>query len=700
MLLVVGSLTAGVSGIAASQGQEDGPSDAVIESGEVFWQGQFLELSAGEENGGDVWEIREASGGETGSLVTQLQLDSSGSAVVGTDNLAGEYVVVDENGDPVAFENGTATPGASVDEAAWEVAEQELAASFEAVAVNNGDGVDSQTDLQVESNRADYRFYLFSDDLSASQLADIFSDVELRNDRAVANRSVGTSDAFEANFTGVSAGTYNITVAATDGTARDTTTIDVSDPTEGSASLANATVSDHRGDVARFNVTFDGANQTTVALGSEDVGYLSQFTVADEDGDGEATVRVNTYREGLSADEPGISAAGEDRVTDYQLRTEPLSGPLDAATYPIRLFVGGSQTETGTMVLNEPSVEGVQVWTAPGSTNPGSASEVAEVAAQTDNVAQGDWAIVQIDASGLSGYVDDVSDLNSNETGLSMELTRGMEMNVPEEEVPLDQATLFEDEENDQLFLVFDSSDLDADASYQANFTVTEANPYVSAENASSYTANFSVVDRNVTIDEPVEVPASSDATVSGTSTVAPGTELTVEIENTAASPFFDRQTATVSEDGTWEASFDLSGVPNGTEFNVTVPEPEANATGVVIEDAEGAEETTTEAEDTAEETDEAETTAEETEEEADAGAAGDEEETETDEEADAADEEETDEEATEAGDEETETPPETETTEEEEDVASANTPGFGPVTLVLAALVALAGVAVALRRR
>ena len=696
MLLVVGSLTAGVSGITASQGQEDGPSDAAIESGEVFWQGQFLEISAGEENGGDVWAVREVTDGNVGSLVTQVQLDNSGSAVIGTGNLAGEYVVVDENGDPVAFQNGTVTTGASVDEASWEVAEQSIDASFEAVAVNNGYGVDSQTELQLESNRADYRFFLFSENLSASQLADIFSGVELRNDRAVANRSVGTSDAFEANFSEVPAGTYNITVAAADGTARDTATIGVSDPAEGSASFENATVAEQRGDVARFNVTFDGTNRTTVALGSEDIGYLSQFTVVDEDGDGEATVAVNTFREGLSADASGVSAVGEDRVTDYQLRTDPIPGRLDAATYPIRLFVGGTQTATGTMVLNEPSVEGVQVWTAPGSANVNGSSQIAEIAAQTDNVAYEDWAIVQIDASGLSGYVDNISDLNSNETGLSMNLTKGMEINVPEEEVPLDQATLVEDEENDQLFLVFDSSNLERGADYRANFTVTSANPYVSAQNASSYTANFSVVDRNASIDGPVEVPASSDATISGNSTVAPGTELVVTVENTGANPFFQRQTTTVNDDGTWEASFDFSGVPNGTAFNVTVPEPEANATGVVVTDgAAGAAETTTVAE----------TAAEETTTEAEGAATGTEETTTADEVGAETTDGEAGAEETDTGGETTaadEAPPETETTTttEEAGMVSASTPGFGPVAFVLAALVALAGVAVALRRR
>ena len=692
MLLVVGSLTAGVSGIeTAMQGQEDGPSDAVLESGEVFWQGQFLEISAGEENGGDVWAVREVNDGEIGSLVTQVRLDNSGSAVIGTGNMAGRFVVVDENGDPVAFENGTATTGASVSEASWEVAEQSLDASFEAVAVNNGYGVDAQTDLQVESNRADYRFYLFSDGLSASQLADIFSGVELRNDRAVTNGSVGTDASFEANFSEVPAGTYNITVVAADGTARDTTSIAVSNPSEGTASLANATVSDHTGDVARFNVTFNETNRTTVALGSEALGYLSQFTVVDENGDGEATVAVNTYRAGLSADESGISVVGEDSVTDYQLRTAPLSSPLDPATYPIRLFVGGTQTETGTMVLNQPSVEGVQAWTAPDSESINSSSQLTEVAAQSDTIAYEDWAIVQIDASGLSGYVDNVSDLNSNETGLSMNLTKGMQINVPQQEVSLDQATLIQDEQNDQLFLVFDSSNLERNASYQANFTVTSANPYVSAENASSYTTNFSVVDRNASIDEPVEVPPSSDATISGSSTVAPGTELTVEVENTGANPFFERQTATVSENGTWEATFDFSGVPNGTEFNVTVAEPEANATGVIIEGAGGAAETTTAAETTAAETTAAETTAAETTTEAETTTAA---------------EITTEAEETDTGGETTtegEALPETETTTtttEEAGMVSANTPGFGPVTFVLAALVALAGVAVALRRR
>ncbi|WP_132058626.1 DUF7827 domain-containing protein [Halorussus amylolyticus] len=704
-LLVVASLTAGVSGVGtAYQAQDDGVEDETVESGEVYWEGQFLAFSAGAENASEVWEVREVSDGDVGGLVTEVLLDGSGSATVGTSGLDGEYVILNEAGDPVAFENGTATGQVGVNQAAWEVASQTLEASFSDVAVSNDDSADAQTQLELESNRAGYDFQLFSDNLTSEQLADVFSDVELQDGEAVSTRNTSDSAALEANFSGVEPGTYTVAVASSDGAARDSATITVSEPVDGTVSLANATVSEQRGDVARFNLTFEGTDRTTVTLGSENVGYLARFDVVDEDEDGEATVEVNTYQAGLSADDSGISAVGEDRVEGYQLQTDPVPDRLDAATYPIRTFAGGEQTTTGSLILNEPSIDGVQVWTAPGAESPETASELADVVTQDDDIAADDWAVIQIQASGVYGYVENISDLNDNETGLSMTLMRGMEMNIAETEVPIDNATMLADEENDQLFLVFDAADFDRDTSYGANFTVTEANPYVSADNASSYTANFSVVERTASIDEPLEVAASSDATVSGTSSVAPGTDLEVQVESTGANPFFERQTVTVEEGGTWEASFDLSGVPNGTEFTASVADPAANATGVVVTDdgAEDAEETeTTEAE----ETDEEETTTEETTTEDDAD---DEEETTAEDEADAEDETQVeddaeaetttdedaeDEDAADEGDEADET-----TTEDEVAVVSA--PGFGPVALLLAGVLALAGAALATRRR
>jgi hypothetical protein len=736
-VLVVAALTAGISAEATTnQAQDDGVADAAVESGSVYWQGQFLQFSAGEPNASTVWSVREADDGEVGTLVTELLLNGNGSAVFATDNLDGEYVLVNADGDPVVFENGQAQTVGSVSEASFEVTSQTLNASFEDGTVVNDESPDSATGLRLQSNRAEYRVSLFSEQLSASELADVFQNVEARDGRAVATRNASDDDVFEANFSGVEPGTYDVTVVATDGVARDTATITVSEPVEGTAGLANATVVEQRGDVARFNVTFDGAEQAQVRLGSPGVGYVSQFTVVDADGDGEATVAVNTFREGLSADESGISAVGEDEVIDYRLETDPISGSLDAATYPIVVSVGATRSAVGSLTLNERSTDGVQVWTAPDRASVDSVSDVAEVASQDDTIAYQDWAIVQVEASGLSSYVQNLSDFDDDATGVSMTLTDLGGRNVPPTEVSLDRGELFVDETGDRYFLVIDSNALEQGATYQANFTISEANPYVEAGNGTSYVTNFTVVERNASFDDPVEVPASSDATISGSSTVAPGTELTIEAANTQANPFLQRGTATVAEDGTWEVTLDLSDVAEGTNFTVSIDELDANATGTVVAGAEGAadgeetlgNETTTPANDAeTTPTDDAETTPADDGEADDgaAGATGDE--TTEDEAADATgDEDETTEADDEAAADETDTTTEettTTTTEDEsqdvqadagqddaqqgddtnqndDEAGTAPAPGFGPVTVLLAVVALLAAGLLATRRR
>jgi hypothetical protein len=710
-LLVVSALTAGVSGGAVTgaettyQTQDDGPNDTAVDSGEVFWQGQFLEFSANESNAGEVWAVRRVEDGRVGSLATEVLLDGSGSAVFSTSNLDGQYVVVNQNEEPVVFANGSVQGTASPEEASFEIANQSLNATFADQTVLNDNSTDASTDLRLQSNRADYGFYLFSEQLSDSQLADIFESVEVRDGRAVATREAGEDAYYEADFTDVEPGTYDVSVVTTDGTAEDGASITVAEPTEGTASLGNATYTEQRGDAVRFNVTFDGTDRARVQLGSQQVNYVSRFTVVDQNGDGQATVALDTYSAGISPNSTGVSAVGEDNVTDARLVTDPIPGRLDVATYPIEVTVGTTRTAVGSVLLTERSTEGVQVWTAPETADLNSAAQIGEVAAQDDDIAFQDWAIVQVQASGLYAYVeqDDISTLNNNSTGLSMNLTRLGGMNIPETDVSLDRGRLIADESGDQFFVVIDSDRLEEDAQYRANFTISGDNPYVSEQNATSLVTNFTVVNRSVSFEQPVEVSAG-EATISGDSTLAPGTELNVEAANTGQSPFLKRQTATVSEDGTWEASFDFSDVEPNTNFTVSIDEPSANATGTVVGGEAGAEVTTTPADEEETTTPAEETAEEEVDEEETTEEVADEEEETT--EADASDEEE---ETTPAEDEEAETTPaedeeEEAAAEETTTVADAGTapaPGFGIGTAVLAlAAVLLAGAAFVRRRR
>ncbi|WP_168216238.1 DUF7827 domain-containing protein [Halorussus halobius] len=740
-LLVVGAATAGLSGAVASnaptsdaestqqesnagayQQGDDELADAAVDSGDVFWQGQFLEFTAGADNASEVWAVRELEDGDVGGLVTEVLLAGNGSAVVGTSGLDGRFVVVDEQDRPVVFENGDAQRVGDASEASFEIAAQSLNASFEDDIVRNDDHPDARTDLRLESNRAGYRVSLFSEELNASELADAFSAARAGDDRAVVERNVSGDDLLRANFSGVEPGTYEVTVAAADGTAEDTAAITVTEPMAGEAGLDDESPVENRGDVVRFNVTFDGTDEATVDLGSADVGYHSRFTVVDGDEDGEATVEFDTYRAGQSGDAPGVSAAGEDNVTDFQLLTDPIPGRLDAAGYPVAVSVGTQRTAVGLIELTERETGGIQTWTAPESASVRSVSQLTDVATRDDRIADQDWAIVGVEASGLYAYVENVSDLNDNETGLSTSLTRGAEPNVPSEEVDLDRADLLVDEDDDRFFLVLNANALEQGATYEANFTVSDANPYVEEGNATSLTTNFSVVERNVTFDEPVEVPASSDAAVSGASSVAAGTDLAVELSNTQDAPFLRRGTATVGEDGTWEVTVDLSDVQPGTNFTVDVADPEANASGVVVEtdgaaaDADGTE--TTEAGDggTTADADEETTTADEDED------VGDEETTAADDEADAGvgDEDgettaadagadlgegdtttaaETPDEGDDAADGDEGAADEDATTTDDALAASAPAPGFGPAAVVGALAVLLAVGMLAARR-
>jgi len=91
--------------------------------------------------------------------------------------------------------------------------------------------------------------------------------------------------------------------------------------------------------------------------------------------------------------------------------------------------------------------------------------------------------------------------------------------------------------------------------------------------------ATFSVeeaeADFDVNADDEIETTAEENATVSGTTNVAPSTEFSVRLRSTDdTSPRFTLtdDEVTVNADGTFEASFDLSGQAVNDTFDGHVP--------------------------------------------------------------------------------------------------------------------------------
>lgn len=378
-----------------------------------------------------------------------------------------------------------------------------------------------------------------------------------------------------------------------------------------SATFENGTVVEQRGDVARFTVLFDGTDRANVTVGSSDVNYQVSFTVVDGDGDGEATVAINTAiagqenasnitavgqdnasdaaSQGNATAGAGVRALGSDEIADYEMTTEPLSGPLDAATYDVELSVDGELVSVGALVLNDRSLDGMSVWTAPGEARPNDSSGLHDVVSRNDRVAQGDLAVLAVDVSGVYGYVEDLEDLDNPAYGLNVSLVEDPGMNQPEQRVEVSPTGLVADGTNDTMFVLLDTDDLTVGSEYTATFAINDSNPYLASGANESTSATFAVVERtlsfdNVTAEGQLELPATTDATVSGTTSAAAGTVIEVQLRTMGAGAFLRTGEATVTEDGNWSVEFDLSEASNGTEFELRTDNPSANVSGVIVE--------------------------------------------------------------------------------------------------------------------
>lgn len=109
-------------------------------------------------------------------------------------------------------------------------------------------------------------------------------------------------------------------------------------------------------------------------------------------------------------------------------------------------------------------------------------------------------------------------------------------------------------------------------------------------------------------------VSNTSDATISGETSLEAGAEVNVRIRSTngASDPFLHTDTATVAEDGTFTATFDLSNVPANTSFVATARSDAGEleeSEGLVVDGSSTVTSTTAEPTETAETTETADTT-------------------------------------------------------------------------------------------
>ncbi|MFC4553117.1 MULTISPECIES: PGF-CTERM sorting domain-containing protein [Halorussus] len=272
---------------------------------------------------------------------------------------------------------------------------------------------------------------------------------------------------------------------------------------------------EQRGDVAAIGVRLSGTDAATVRVGSPDERHLATVTVHDENGDGRATLRFNTY-------DGTFEARGEDAVSVRERSNA--STPVASDDYDLELWAGNATgaevTSVGQLVVSERSTHDLRTFVAPGSANLSNLTAVnaamdAGNLTRSDAVTLDDTLVLELRASGLDGAVAAqngsnvtagfLSFLGGGVAELRIEQTNPM-TEVRKAEIHLEpgDAGVVADAKNDSYYAVVDLSDanvtrgaraaeLRAGHEYRANFTLAGSS-VLAADGRESVVTNFTVV--------------------------------------------------------------------------------------------------------------------------------------------------------------------------------------------------------------
>ncbi len=362
------------------------------------------------------------------------------------------------------------------------------------------------------------------------------------------------------------------------------------------ASLTEDAYTEHRGDVLELGIELSGySDYATVTIGDRASNYHAEVTVRDGDDDDDIILRFDSYSPGLgSSGSFSVPAGSEDsieRVRYVSDRGEGRTGPLAAGTYPVRVtatYSGDRTQDEATIELQPRSTTGITTWVAPDGVALSSAGEINDTTIRATSIAKGDQAILLVEASGFEGLIGaegfSAQDLSAeNQTdGTYLDIRPTGENGTSAEGIDVGSGRLVTALEHDQFFVVFDTEGdaWDPNTTYNASFVTNESSPYV-ADTTESVDAEmvrtaFSLVDPETTITGLNEsgvllLPPEPDAAITGTATMAPGTNFTVTV-NASDDQMVDNRTVTVGDNGTWTTTVNLSGYSEGTPVTVETP--------------------------------------------------------------------------------------------------------------------------------
>lgn len=586
-LLVMSVFAGAFAGSAAAYDHGD-EYDEVLNDGGLYWQGQTLEFDNGTVSDGDTLTLRKVtdSGDE---FVGEYGADSAGNVTIGTADRTGEFYLENDTGDELAR---------------FEVAEQTMDVEVDNSTVYNKDDVpQNSAEFTVDSNRAGFDVVVNSTSLDIEELETIFSDedYEVRNDSDdneyfVLNITSNEQDVV-GNFSSLNTGDYTLNFIVEDTGVEHTVEMEVADPGDKNAQFDENVYMEDQGDVFEFNVSLDNTQSAEVQLGNETYsGYTHNVSITDAQDDTVTLLFDTTEAGDGDGDSPwSLHEDSDATLTPDTANETDIPDALAATSYDLSVSVDGLEKDVATLELQERNTEGVSIHTMPKASDY-ELSDIKENATPADEVAQGDLLVVEVHASGVYANLDNDTTGADLENGSAFADANGFEfalidedpgLNAPPTSYDISNAKdVVVDSDDNRFYVVFDTrdytfDDVDEGHPLTAHFNMTQDNAYIEDEDeadAQSANATFDAVERdfdydNLNDEDVVEATNSEESVISGTTTAAPGTEVTVNVRSTnaAPNPFTLSETVEVQSDGTVEATFNMSEYEAGQNFTVAV---------------------------------------------------------------------------------------------------------------------------------
>ncbi|MDQ2049344.1 surface glycoprotein [Natronolimnohabitans sp. A-GB9] len=441
---------------------------------------------------------------------------------------------------------------------------------------------------------------------------------------------------FDAEFTNadIDTGEYEFTFNVTDSFAEDTASVTVTDDDADWEFVDVDSVSE--GDIANITFTAEESDEATLVLGDADDGYVSAVSVYDLDelDDDEVVVQFNAhtstwvlpddYDDAEISDEYIPEDADENLLDGDDTESLPAynwdlsvgelesTEDVDAQAYfddawdaDEEEFEWETEGDRDRLVVGDRAdFSDVNVYTAPEDESVSDFEDYQEamedgLITETSEIADDDGVFIEVEDFGADGMIDELAEYDVDELydeeGIVVELegdddgpfddeytwaTNNSVDDHGDEELALSLVTDDEDDyEGNLIFEVTEGITEDDTDSIEGTFIVNYNSDYVDEDDDDDIELEFAydLNEREVEWDDSADqIEAVDGATVTGTTTVAPGTELPADIDSPSdEGGFVDTTDAVVeaNEDGNnvFTAEFDLGDEQSGVYADLLV---------------------------------------------------------------------------------------------------------------------------------